>query len=53
MICEHCKWEADIDPDWAEQARELTPEPVGHDACKGGTHCMCQHRKPVEDVPLQ
>lgn len=32
MICDTCKEAADRN------------KPEGHDKCKGGTHCDCQHR---------
>ena len=49
MICEQCAWEADVPKDWADRCKRLAGVPVGHDACKGGTHCFCQHRKPSEE----
>ena len=39
MICEACKAAAELSPNATlEEAREM------HKACKGGTHCDCQHK---------
>lgn len=55
MICEECAYEADqvkehgkthkwyreINQQWIEFGAEHSP--IGHVACKGGTHCDCAH----------
>lgn len=47
MICENCRFEADMVKDF-DHARhdQYRSSKAGHDVCKGGTHCVCQH-KPV------
>lgn len=51
-ICEECRWEADRGPskpgDFLVEALQLwhnfgSHAPMGHSACKGGTHCYCAH----------
>jgi len=41
MICKECANEED-GKSWPIPFRKT--EGNGHAACKGGTHCMCQHR---------
>lgn len=43
MICKWCAWCADTN-----RVGKIHTEGNGHflKACKGGTHCDCQHREP-------
>ncbi len=48
MICGECAWEADLRSqlagvDFETYARRPSMAGRGHQACRGGTQCVCQH----------
>ena len=46
MICENCRWEADLrNTPIGKDAGASAKYKGGHDACEGGTHCTCQHKE--------
>lgn len=50
MICDECRWEADQDAYDMDHGLDLVRSGIaGHVACKGGTHCMCQHKEVGSD----
>lgn len=54
MICKDCRIEADLRTEIGanHEGRSVlsVPPGAGHDACKGGTHCDCQHKVPDEET---